>query len=319
MAWYKAGTVAVTNGSATVTGSGTAFVANVQVGDVFHGPDERQYEIQSVNSDTQLTLASNYLGSTQSGQSYKIQPTRGVTAALLASVNSLISNFQGAANTALAGKFGNGSAAAPGVTFDADQDTGLFRKAANVLGFAVGGAEKATLSGSGMTVNVPISGTAVQTSKSDVTAGRLMRADYGYGPGNLLGTVSQSGGDPTGKVIERGSNSNGEYVRFADGTQMCWTSVISPLYDSDVSGQVSAGASVGVTWTFPATFDGSTALVKPVIAGASGTIATQVLAAANFTLAASDGNPTTSYVAAVNQAAISRPLNLHAMAIGRWY
>jgi hypothetical protein len=38
---------------------------------------------------------------------------------------------------------------------------------------------------------------------------------------NLLGTVSQSSGVPTGSVIERGSNGNGEYVRFADGTQIC--------------------------------------------------------------------------------------------------
>ncbi|WOI34181.1 hypothetical protein R1T40_05470 [Tritonibacter scottomollicae] len=42
-----------------------------------------------------------------------------------------------------------------------------------------------------------------------------------YGQGNLLGMVSESGGTPTGAVIERGSNANGEYVRFADGTQLC--------------------------------------------------------------------------------------------------
>ncbi|MGI1294369.1 hypothetical protein ACIAEU_24470, partial [Enterobacter kobei] len=38
---------------------------------------------------------------------------------------------------------------------------------------------------------------------------------------DVLGTVSQTGGVPTGAVIEKGSNSNGEYVRFADGTQIC--------------------------------------------------------------------------------------------------
>ncbi len=36
--------------------------------------------------------------------------------------------------------------------------------------------------------------------------------------GNILGTVSQSSGVPTGAIIERGSNANGEYVKFADGT-----------------------------------------------------------------------------------------------------
>ena len=42
-----------------------------------------------------------------------------------------------------------------------------------------------------------------------------------YGRTNILGTVSQSGGVPTGAVIERDSNANGEFVRFADGTQIC--------------------------------------------------------------------------------------------------
>jgi hypothetical protein len=70
-------------------------------------------------------------------------------------------------------------------------------------------------------IDLPITGEAVQQSASDVTAGRLMRADYGYGPGTLLGVVSETGGNPTGAVIERGSNANGDYVRFADGTQIC--------------------------------------------------------------------------------------------------
>jgi hypothetical protein len=30
-----------------------------------------------------------------------------------------------------------------------------------------------------------------------------------------------AGGVPTGAVIERGANANGEYVRFSDGTQVC--------------------------------------------------------------------------------------------------
>lgn len=40
--------------------------------------------------------------------------------------------------------------------------------------------------------------------------------------GSMVGTVSQSDGTPTGAIIERGSNSNGEFVKFADGTQFCW-------------------------------------------------------------------------------------------------
>ena len=39
-----------------------------------------------------------------------------------------------------------------------------------------------------------------------------------YQKSNVVGVVSQSGGVPTGAVIERGSNANGEYTKLADGT-----------------------------------------------------------------------------------------------------
>jgi hypothetical protein len=42
-----------------------------------------------------------------------------------------------------------------------------------------------------------------------------------YGQGNILGTVSQSAGVPTGAIIERGSNANGSFVKYADGTMIC--------------------------------------------------------------------------------------------------
>tara|TARA_R110001606_G_scaffold390434_1_gene557381 strand:+ start:2544 stop:3938 length:1395 start_codon:yes stop_codon:yes gene_type:complete len=38
---------------------------------------------------------------------------------------------------------------------------------------------------------------------------------------NIIGSVSQSAGVPTGAIIERGSNANGEYAKFADGTMIC--------------------------------------------------------------------------------------------------
>ena len=42
-----------------------------------------------------------------------------------------------------------------------------------------------------------------------------------YSNTNVVGTVSQSGGVPTGAIIERGSNANGEYTKYADGTLVC--------------------------------------------------------------------------------------------------
>lgn len=64
---------------------------------------------------------------------------------------------------------------------------------------------------------------------------------------SIIGTVSESGGAPTGAIIESGANSNGEYVRFADGTQIC---AIGSLYLSR-----SGSAVCAETWNFPAAFD----------------------------------------------------------------
>jgi hypothetical protein len=66
---------------------------------------------------------------------------------------------------------------------------------------------------------------------------------------NVLGTVSESGGVPTGSIIERGTNANGDYVRFADGTQIC-------------QGRVDTSSSAAVTQTLPAAFF-NTGTMKP--------------------------------------------------------
>ena len=62
-----AGTVALTNDSATVTGTGTSFTAALQVGQqVVFASDTGQtpYEISTIANDASLTLASNYAGAT---------------------------------------------------------------------------------------------------------------------------------------------------------------------------------------------------------------------------------------------------------------
>ncbi|HDN9016722.1 TPA: hypothetical protein P2I01_003626 [Aeromonas salmonicida] len=72
-----------------------------------------------------------------------------------------------------------------------------------------------------------------------------------YSQENILGSVSKTGGVPTGAIIERGSNANGEYVIFADGTAIAWHSVTSTL---------TSGAGDGlnvavVAWTYPITIN----------------------------------------------------------------
>jgi hypothetical protein len=97
--------------------------------------------------------------------------------------------------------------------------------------------------------------TALTLNKSTGIAGLLSGATIGGQPafhrGNITGTVSQTGGTPSGAVIERGSNANGEYVRFADGTQMCWfTDTTSPTSNTSRNFPAAfAGADYAVTIT----------------------------------------------------------------------
>jgi len=73
MAQYRTGTATVSGEQTVVIGSGTAWSSNVGVGDLFRKQGVNTfYEIASVDSDTQITLASKYVGSGESGISYNI-------------------------------------------------------------------------------------------------------------------------------------------------------------------------------------------------------------------------------------------------------
>lgn len=70
---YSTGTAGVTNGSAVVSGGGTAWVANVDAGMLFKRTgDARYYIVQSVDSDAQVTLTEPYAGVTGAGVAYTL-------------------------------------------------------------------------------------------------------------------------------------------------------------------------------------------------------------------------------------------------------
>lgn len=154
-----------------------------------------------------------------------------------------------------------------------------------------------------------VSGAAVQASASDVTPGRLMRADYGYSRGNLLGVVGQSGGLPTGAVMQSGSTGNGSFVRFADGTQIC-SHVVTLSWN--------ANNTVTTTWTFPQPFAATpfVGLAAPN-AGSSYVGCT----AAEFGLFRQGGNELTASLVLTGLVPLSssaRVLDARVMAQGRW-
>jgi hypothetical protein len=72
---YTTGTIAVTNGSTAVVGSGTAFTANMvgrSLGVTDSNPDGAIYKIASFTDTTHITLENDYGGNTNGGASYMI-------------------------------------------------------------------------------------------------------------------------------------------------------------------------------------------------------------------------------------------------------
>lgn len=116
-----------------------------------------------------------------------------------------------------------------------------------------------------------------------------------FGQQNILGSVTQAAGVPTGALIERGSSAAGEYVRFADGTQICTQTL-------------TASASAGVAWTFPGAF-----IAAPVVVG---TAQATVLSCVMLDAAA---GATSCTISARDKADARRADTVTLTAIGRWF
>jgi Protein of unknown function (DUF2793) len=160
-------------------------------------------------------------------------------------------------------------------------------------------------------------GAAVQSDATDTTVGRLMRADYGYGPGNLLGAVTQTGGTPTGAVIEHGSNANGAYTRWADGTQICRHSI--NLGDVTAVGSGSRAQpylTTSSSWAYPAAFSDTPTVTGSAMPGGGGAYERMIvlaIAAANSTFAG------TINATRLSDVSSSQTVTAHLLAIGRWF
>ncbi len=150
------------------------------------------------------------------------------------------------------------------------------------------------------------SGAAVSSGPEESNPDTLVRAGDGYLKGTILDTVAQDGnGVPTGGVIERGSNADGDYVRFADGTQICTSGDIPTGGITNPAGALFQ--SNHLAWTFPAPFAPG---VAPILVGESGNTGAWPTFAPHGVL--STGFKATAIVS------IGVGLNLRLCAIGRW-
>lgn|SRR5574338_329139 len=104
-----------------------------------------------------------------------------------------------------------------------------------------------------------------------------------------VGTVSESGGIPTGAIIERGSNANGSFTKFADGTLICTASKSA----ADVN---------PIAHTFPAAFAGGAVVSLTNDHTTFASNATQNVSNTTFTFHSSTASNT-----------------IYVTAIGRWF
>jgi hypothetical protein len=92
--WYRAGTIAVENGSTTVAGTLTAWLASVREGDsLFHLASMTVIEVAAVNDNNEIELGDPWPGTTISGAAYAIIPSSpgwGQTADLAKQFEALI-------------------------------------------------------------------------------------------------------------------------------------------------------------------------------------------------------------------------------------
>lgn len=143
--------------------------------------------------------------------------------------------------------------------------------------------------------------------RSDLTPDKAFRR------GNIVGTVSQSGGVPTGAIVERGSNANGEYVRFANGTQFCWGEALLP--------EQALSTNITAPWTFPAAFVSTNGLGVQYSprAGQSGNAGSIGLVAQNGTFLASLTPGAAAIGSYSYRAATGQTTLFHIRAEGRWF
>ena len=256
MSQYKTGTVTVTNNSPTVTGTNTLWLANVTAGDSFTvAGDGVVYDVGSVNTDTSITLSAPYAGTTASGAVYAIgtgftvpdsfpemsqgdietatiftRAMRGIQAKF----NSYISDFNGKADKATTftkletvaefNQYGLGASSGSlndandmvtpgtyggpgqgGVNFPGQTKYGMLRVSGRVASAVT---QEALFCGYEFYVRYTNDLGASWTDWEEL---------YHTGMNPNFPNMPQVGGDP---IVESGSNSDGEFTKWADGTQI---------------------------------------------------------------------------------------------------
>ncbi|HFK5720718.1 TPA: tail fiber domain-containing protein [Enterobacter asburiae] len=200
----SAGTITLTNGSAIVGGSGTAFATEIAAGDFIVstvGGVPYTLPVKSVESNTQLTLVSNFTGPTQAGAAWSAVPRVAlnmVTAALVA----------------------QSAEALRGLNYDKQNWQQVYNAAGNIT---VKLPDGTTFTGpSWNNISNALEGKASSDDKRfdtvDKKTGGNVTGTLMVTQGNSIGVSTQEGGDKTVKLYNiTGDGAVGSYVNAVGG------------------------------------------------------------------------------------------------------
>lgn len=250
----SAGTLTLTNNSATVPGAGTTFTTELAAGDfivVAVGGVPYTLPVKTVNSNTSLTLVSNYTGPTQAGAAWSAVPRVAlnmVTAALVAQSAEALRglNYDKQNWQQLFSGTGTITVRLPdGSTFTGPAWNGI----ASVLdGKAAKGDNSDITKLTGLTTALSVSqggtgATKTEDARKNLELGTAATKDVGPMSGNVLGVGYFGFGTPTINVL--GSTESGFYG--IDGSGTTWApqagSGIVCGYDSNRRQQIFTGTS----------------------------------------------------------------------------
>ncbi|MGU3345812.1 hypothetical protein [Pseudomonas monsensis] len=132
---------------------------------------------------------------------------------------------------------------------------------------------------------------------------------FTYDRSNILGALTQSGGVPTGAIMDRNQNANGSYIKFFDGTLICLQTNQSSLGYYNAS-------NIGFIWTYPHPFSSYSFAMANIV----GTLG---ISRAVTTVGAYARNATTANISAFSLGAFAgadaASFTFDCFAIGRWY
>jgi hypothetical protein len=178
--WYRTGTISMNTSATTESYLGISYTGRqivtagstaplwssslLSIGEGIQLPDGRVYEIAALNQATQkVYITSEYSSTSFTNQAYQILPMQGYIKSLANRAAELVSSYGTAIDSALAGKFSDGTESAPGISYVADTDTGIRRVASGTQAIVANGVAVVTVGPAGLEA------TTIDTTNLEVT------------------------------------------------------------------------------------------------------------------------------------------------------